>query len=123
MIYSLCKRGVKSRNKETKQMKITVLKSVSLLYDRLIDIYKKEYYQVFESKDEDWRERHDYKNLKDLEYQADKTDEEEKDETDQELPAWIKSKDEFNELKNYILSIEDNLLKTGTKNINMILGM
>ena len=72
-------------------MKLPVLKSLSLLYDRLIDMYKKEYSQVFESKDEAWRKKHDYKNLKDLNYQADKADEEEKDETDQHLPPWIKS--------------------------------
>ena len=82
-------------------------------------MYKKEYEKVFESKDENWRKKHNYKNLQDLGYQADKVDEEEKDETDQELPPWIKSKDEFNELKNYILSIEDKVLKTGTKRISI----
>ena len=65
-------------------------------------MYKKEYSQGFESKDEDWRKKHDYKNLKDLYYQADKAekDEDKAYETDQELPPRIKSKDEFNELKN-----------------------
>ena len=68
-------KDVRSRNKERKQKKIIVLKSASLRYDELIDIYEKEYDQVFESKDEDWRKKHDYKNLKDLDYQPDKKDE------------------------------------------------
>ena len=37
-------------------------------------MYKKEYEQVFESKDENWKKKHDYKNLKDFSYQADKED-------------------------------------------------
>ena len=67
--------------------------------------------QIFESKDEDWRKKkHDYKNLKDLDYQVGKTKKEEKeeeakkdkaDEAGQELPPWIKSNDKFNELRNY----------------------
>ena len=32
-------------------------------------MYKKEYDQAFESKDEDWRLKHDYSYLKDLNYQ------------------------------------------------------
>ena len=68
-------KDVRSRNKDRKQKKIIVLKSASLRYDELIDIYEKEYDQVFESKDEDWRKKHDYKNLKDLDYQPDKKDE------------------------------------------------
>ena len=68
-------KDVRSRNKERKQKKIILLKSASLRYDELIDIYEKEYDQVFESKDEDWRKKHDYKNLKDLDYQPDKKDE------------------------------------------------
>ena len=65
-----------SKNKETKQRKITVLKNASLLYYELINMYKKEYNQVFESKDEDWN----YKNLKHLDYQANKAEKEEKEE-------------------------------------------
>ena len=34
-------------------------------------MYKKEYEKVFENKDESWRKKHDYKNLKDFSYQAD----------------------------------------------------
>ena len=37
-------------------------------------MYKKEYEQVFETKDEDWRKKHDYKHLKDFGYQADVTE-------------------------------------------------
>ena len=39
-----------------------------MLYDELVNIYKKEYDQVFNSKDKDWIQKHDYKNLKDLDY-------------------------------------------------------
>ena len=46
---------VKSQNKNTKQKKITVLKNESLFYYELINMYKKEYEQIFETKDEDWR--------------------------------------------------------------------
>ena len=40
---------VKSQNKNTKQKKITLLKNASLLYNKWIDMYKKEYQQVFET--------------------------------------------------------------------------
>ena len=60
--------SVKSETKETNGKKINVLKNASLLYDKLVDIYKKEYDQTSESKDEGWRLKHDYKNLKDLDY-------------------------------------------------------
>ena len=93
-----------------------MLTNTSLLYYELIGVYKKEHNQVFESKNEDWMKKHDHKNLKDLNYQADKAgkDGKEEGETDQKLPPWIKSKDEFNELKNHILSVKDKSLKTGT---------
>ena len=45
-------------------------------------MYKKEYELVFESKDENWRKKHDHKNLKNFSYQEDKT--EEKDKTEKE---------------------------------------
>ena len=67
-------------------------------------MYKKEYGQVFESKYESWRKKHDYKNLKNFSYQVDKV-EKEQDKTDQELLSWIKSKDEFNELKKRLLGL------------------
>ena len=52
-------------------------------------MYKKEYEQVFENKDEDWRKKHDYKSLKDFRCQvdevnqADVTEKEDEDETGQ----------------------------------------
>ena len=85
------------RNKETNQRKIAVLKSAPLLYEELIRIYKKKYNQVLKSKNEDWMQVYDYKNLKDFDYQPDQPQQ-----PDQELPQWIQSKDEFNELKNRI---------------------
>ena len=74
-----------------------MVKNALLLYYELISIYKTEYNQVFESKDEGWRKKHDYKNLKDLNYQADKADVTEKakkdeDESDQKLPPWASDK-------------------------------
>ena len=57
---------VKSQNKITKQKKITVLKNASLLYNKWIDMYKKEYEQVFVNKGENLRKKHDYRNLKDF---------------------------------------------------------
>ena len=74
---------------------------------------KKEHGQAFESKDENWRGKHDYKTLKSLSYQVHKTEKEE-DKTDQELPSWIKSKDEINELKDRCLGFRKNKLKTNT---------
>ena len=42
-----------------------------LLYNGLINIYKKEFSQFFESKDKGWKQKYDYKNLNNLEYQPD----------------------------------------------------
>ena len=57
-----------------------------MLYDELISIYKKEYNQVFESKDKDWKQKYDYENLEDLDYQLD-----ELQQIDQlMLPIWVK---------------------------------
>ena len=53
--------SVKNETKETKQKKITVLKNASLLYDELVRDYKKEYIQIFKSKDKKWRLKHDYR--------------------------------------------------------------
>ena len=64
---------------------ITALKkNASFGYYELVNTYKEEYNQVFESKDEDWRKKHDYKNLKDFGYQADKAEKEEKKEKDED---------------------------------------
>ena len=105
---------VKSQNKNTKQKKKNnCVKNASLLYYELINMYKKEYEQVFENKDENWIKKHDYKNLKDFNYQVDeiKKDEAEKekeDKTDQKLPPWIKvPKSRFNEIK-YVITRSNN---------------
>ena len=52
-------KGVKSKSEEKKQRKIKVLNKASLLYDELVSIYKKEYNQVFESKDKKWKIKFD----------------------------------------------------------------
>ena len=57
-----------------------MLKNAALPHYELIDMYKKEYGQAFESKDENWRKKHDYKNLKEFSYQVDK----EEDKTEKE---------------------------------------
>ena len=67
--------NVESKTVDTKQKKANVLKNVTELYNKWIDMYKKEYELLFETKDEDWRKKYDYKNLKDSGYQADKPDE------------------------------------------------
>ena len=55
------------------------------------------------------RKKHDYKHLKDFSYQADEvnkadvTEKEDEDETDQELPPWIKvTKSRFNKIRDVI---------------------
>ena len=59
-----------------------------MLYSKWIDMYNKEYEQIFENKDEHWRKKYDYKKLKDFSYQvdevnkADVTKKEDEDETD-----------------------------------------
>ena len=52
------------------QKKANVLKNATKLYNKWIDMYKKEYEQVFETKVEEWKKKHDYKHLKDFSYQA-----------------------------------------------------
>ena len=47
--------------------------------------------------------------MKDLDYLPDQPQK-----SDQELSLWIESEDRFNELKNHILSVKDNELKTST---------
>ena len=80
-------------------------------------MYKKEYEQVFENKDESWRKKHDYENLKDFSYQVDEvnkrdvTEKKDEDETDQELPPWIKvPKSRFNEIKDVITKANESKL-------------
>ena len=50
--------SVKSQD-DKKEKKADVLKNATQLYNKWIDMYKKEYEQVFETKDEDWRKKHD----------------------------------------------------------------
>ena len=78
---------VKSQSENTKKRKITVLKNASLLCAELINILKKEYDQTFENKDKNRRLKHDYKNLKDLEYQSDQSKQ-----PDQLIPKWVSDK-------------------------------
>ena len=91
-------------------------------------MYKKEYEQVFENKDEDWRKKHDYKNLKDFSYQvdevnkADVAEKEDEDETDQELPPRIKvSKSRFNKIKGVINKANESKLMTRLEGRNITL--
>ena len=112
---------VRSQNKITKQKHNCVKKS-SLLYNKWIDMYKKEYEKVFENKDENWRKKHDYKYLEDFSYQvhevnkADVTEKEDEDETDQELPSWIKvPKSRFNEIKDVITRANESKLMARLK--------
>ena len=120
----------KSQNKITKQKKSNCVKNVSLLYNRWIDMYKKEYEQVFENKDENWRKKHNYKNLKDFSYQvdevnkADVTGKEDEDETDQELPPWIKvAKSRFNEIRDVITKANGSKLMNRLEGRNITLKM
>ena len=53
ILQSLKKSWVRSQTNERKQNKITVLKAASIRYNELIDIFKKEYNQAFESKNEE----------------------------------------------------------------------
>ena len=93
--------NIKSQNENTRQKKITVLKNASLFHYMLINVYKKEYEQVFESKDENWKKKYDYKNLKKSDYQVNKAD---ITKEDQELPSWIGvSKSRFNEIYDEVI--------------------
>ena len=96
-----------------------MLKNASLLYYEFNSTHKKKYEEVFENKDENWRKKHDYKNLKDFSYQvdevnkADVTEKEDEDETDQELPPWMKvPKSRFNEIKDVISRANECKLMT-----------
>ena len=103
-----------------------MLKNSSLLYNKWIDMYKKEYEQVFENKNENWRKKHDNENLKDFSYQVDEVNKaditETEDETDQELPPWIKvSKSRFNEIKDVITKANESKLMTRLDGSNITL--
>ena len=87
-----------------------------LLYNGLINIYKKEFSQFFESKDKGWKQKYDYKNLNNLEYQPDQSLQQQQPvqakQLDRELPLWIEPGDRFHALGNRILNVTDNELKT-----------
>ena len=81
----------------------------------MVNKYKKEYDWVFKSKDEDWRLKHNYKKLKDLDYQPDQPQQhDQSQQPDLTLPLRIESEDEFNRIKNNILDIKDSRLKTNS---------
>ena len=107
--------SVRIQSDKTKHKKSTVLGNATKRYYNWINRYKKEYDQDFENKDEDWRKKHNYKNLKEFDYQTKNIDELgiiNEDKTDQELPKWIKvPRSVFNEIEDKI--IEDN--KRGLK--------
>ena len=89
-------------------------------------MYKKEYEPIFESKDENLKKKHGYKNLKDFSYQVDEVNKadvtEKEDETDQELPPWIKvSKNGFNEIKGVITRANESKLMTRLEGRNITL--
>ena len=89
-------------------------------------MYKKEYEEVFENKDEDWTEKHNYKNLKDFSDQVDKVNKadvtEKEDETDQELSPWIMvPKSRFNEIKDVITRANESKLMTRLEGRNITL--
>ena len=90
-------------------------------------MYKKEYNQVFESNDEDWRKKHDYKNLKGLDYQSDKADDQdeedeieyEEDETEAEETISERlnvSKNRFDRIRSMVTRYVDDGLHTTVDN-------
>ena len=91
-----------------------------------IAVNMKEFEQVFENKDENWRKKHDYESLKDFSYQVDEVNKanvtEKEDETDQELSPWIKvSKSRFNEIKDVITRANESKLVTRLEGRNITL--
>lgn len=61
----------------------------------MVKIYKEEYAQTFESKQKAWRQKHAHKNLKNLNYQTDQSQQ-----LDQSIPLWVQmSEGEFNSIK------------------------
>ena len=87
-----------------------------MFYDMLIKIYKKENNQVFKSKDKHWRQKHDYKNLKDLNYQPNEIQPDQPQQPDQSiLPTWVKAtKSRFNEMQSIITEAKKSGLVTIT---------
>ena len=82
----------------------------------------------FENKDESWRKKHDFRNLKDFSYQVDevnKADVREKEvehETDKKLPPRIKvSNSRFNEIKDVTTKANESKLMTRLEGRNITL--
>ena len=104
--------GVKSKTVERKQKKITVLKNASSRYDELLRDYKKEYNQVFKSKDKERRLKYSYKNLEDVDYQPEQLQPEQL-----VLPKWIKvRKNRFGEIQNIVTEAKINKSKAKVGN-------
>ena len=102
------------------------LKNATQLYNKWIHMYKKEYEQVFETKDEEWKQKNYYKNLKEFNYQVNKvdvTEKEDEDKTDQKLPPWIKlSKSRFNERNDEVTKNYESKLTSRVEKKNITLN-
>ena len=92
---------------------------------------------MIRSKDKDWRQKFDYTNLKDLDYQVDKADKadetdeigetDEKDETDKEekeaISEWVKvTKGRFDVIRGVIIRAVNDGLNTRVDNKNITLN-
>ena len=69
-----------------------------MFYYELINIYKKEYEQAFEIKDENWRKKYDCKPLKIFNYEVDKT---KKSKIKKKKKVKQKKKKKIKQIKNY----------------------
>ena len=83
----------------------------SLLYDELDNIYKKTkktYDRAFESKNKNWRQKHNHKNLKDLDYQPDQLQQSDQlKQPDESIPQLIKiTKSRFNTIQSMITNVK-----------------
>ena len=66
--------------------------------------------------------KQDYKHLKDFSYQADVNEKGDEDETDQELPQWIKvTESRFNEIRDVITRANESKLMTRLEKRNITL--
>ena len=84
-----------------------------MLYDELISICKKEYNQTFKSKDKDWRQIHDHKNLKDLDWKPDQLRPDQLQPDQLVQPKKVKvTKYRFDEMQSMVTGAKSNNLKT-----------
>ena len=86
-------------------------------------MYKKEYQQVFETKDEDFKKKYNYENFKDFrnyvtEIKDKKTDGEADEETDEEtVITWMhRPKNEFDKLLNKVTRYRSDVSRTKAGN-------